>query len=90
MIYSEERIKNLALKIHDQLYLDEHVDYPDEDQALLRIKEVMLNFFLAHDKLDEIVKTRIASLKKGVVPRSVEWDILYQKYFEEELAKKKL
>lgn len=90
MIYSEERIKNLALKIHDKLYLDELVDYKDEDLALAKIKELMLNFFAIEDQISEIVKNKILSLKKNVVPGSPEWEILYLKYFEEELRKHKM
>ena len=35
-------------------------------------------------KLDEIVRRKIASLSRKVPPGSREWDILYQRYLEEE------
>lgn len=88
MNYSEDRIKNLALKIHDRLYLDEDVDYTDEDEALACIKKTMIGFFTLEDKIDDFVRQKIQSLKKNVSPGSPEWEILYRKYFEEELGKK--
>ncbi|MBF0106006.1 MAG: DUF507 family protein [Deltaproteobacteria bacterium] len=90
MIYSEERIKNLAFKIHDRLYMEALVDYTDEEKALSRIKEIMMNFFSIYDELIEISKKKISSLKKNIVQGSAEWDILYNKYLEEELAKRNM
>jgi hypothetical protein len=90
MKFSEDRIKKIALQIHDRLYLDNDVDYNNEDEALRAIKKVMLNFFQLEDKIDTLVTQKIYSLKKGVTPGTNEWDILYNKYFEEELVKHKL
>lgn len=85
--FNEERIRKIALAIHDRIYLDNHVDFIDEDGALADIKKVMLKFFQAAEKLDDIVTQKILSLKRGVAPGSEEWEVLYQKYFEEERAK---
>lgn len=87
MKYSEDRIKNLALQIHDRLYLDNHVDYKDEDEALQVIKDFMLGYFQMEDKVDDIVTKKILSQKKSIIPGSADWDVLYNKYFEEEMRK---
>ncbi len=87
MKYSEERIGALALKIHDRLYLDEDVDYTDEDKALEVIKKTMTRFFALEDQIDDLVRQKIATLKRNLVPYSAEWDIMYSKYFEEEMKK---
>ena len=89
MKYSEERISHLAHKIHDKLYLDEDVDYTDDDKSLALIKKVMTEFFSLEDKIDTLVCQKIQSLKKQVVPHSREWEILYDKYFNDELAKRR-
>lgn len=88
MKYSEDRIKNVALQIHDRLYLDNDVDYTDEDEALKVIKDAMLGFFHMEDEIDDAVSKKIATLKRNVTPGTPEWEILYQKYFEEELNKR--
>ena len=87
MKYSEERIGELALKIHDRLYLDDLADYTDEDDALKSIRETMLAYFQQEDQIDDMVRQKISSQKKGIAPGSREWDILYKKYFEEEWGK---
>lgn len=87
MKYSEERIGRLALQIHDRLYLDDLTDYTDEDAALKVIRETMATYFQREDKVDDLVREKILSQKKGITPGSREWDILYQKYFEEEWRK---
>lgn len=87
MKYSEERIANLALKIHDRLYLDDLTDYRDEDEALKVIRETLLEYFQREDKVDDIVREKILSQKKNIIPGSREWDVLYHKYFEEEWRK---
>ena len=87
MKYSEDRIMNIALQIHDRLYLDNEVDYTDEDESLKIVRQTMLGFFSLEDKIDDVVTNKILTLKRGVTPGSPEWDILYQKYFEEELNK---
>lgn len=89
MRYSQDRINHLAHKIHDRLYLDEDVDYTDEDRALDAIKKVMLDFLQLEDKIDQIVQNKILTLKRNVIPGSREWNILYLKYFEEELRRQK-
>jgi len=90
MKYSEDRIKTLALKIHDKLYLNEDVDYTDDDLALAEIKKVMLKFFQLEDDIDDRVKNKILSLKKQIIPGSDEWNILYRKWVEEEMRKHKM
>jgi len=87
MKYSEDRIKTLAKSIHDRLYLDEDVNYKDEDKSLNLIKKTMLAYFQMEDKIDEIVKAKIETLKKRIIPGTDEWNILYRKYFEEEMRK---
>ena len=90
MRLSEDRISNISLKIHDRLYLDNLVDYTDEDEALRLIKKVMLDFLSVDDQIDEFVRHKIFTLKKGVQEGSPEWEVLYRKYSEEELNKRGL
>ena len=90
MKYSEERIAHLASKIHDRLYLDNFVDYLDENKSLANIKQTMMHYFQAEDAIDQKVCEKVMSLKKNVVRGSTEWDVLYRKYYEEEMRKHKL
>ena len=40
------------------------------------------------DAVDAIARRKIASLKRGVVEGSAEWNILFRRYRDEELRKK--
>ncbi len=41
------------------------------------------------DLIDELVRKKIQSLSRPVPPGSREWEILYRKYFEQELKKQR-
>jgi hypothetical protein len=41
------------------------------------------------DAIDEIVRKKLSSYSQSKVPGSREWEILYHKFYKEELAKKK-
>jgi hypothetical protein len=86
----EEQVTQLAHKIHDRIYHDDLVDYPDEDRALRSVKQTLNETLLAEEALDEKVRTKISSLKRSVQEGSPEWDILYRQYMDEELGKKRL
>ena len=89
MKLSEDRISHISHLICDGLYKDDLVDYSDDDEALKAIKTTLLNYFQIEDQIDEAVRAKIASLKRGVSEASREWEILYKKYYEEEAQKRK-
>ena len=60
-----------------------------ERAALAESKRVLTEHFQRDDKIDELVRRKIASLSRQVVPGSTEWDVLYRRYFEEESRKRK-
>ena len=61
-----------------------------ERAALTEAKRILADHFRLSDKVDEIVRRKIASLSRRVVPGSTEWDVLYRRYFEEEVRKHKI
>ncbi len=89
MKFSDDRISHIAHLIHDGIYKDMLVDYPDEDKALREIKKTLIEYFNIEEEADEAARAKVASLKRGVFEGSREWDILYHKYFEEEISKRR-
>ena len=51
MRFSDDRISHLAHLIHDGLYHDDLVDYPDEDKALREIKRTLIEYFKVEEEL---------------------------------------
>ena len=41
------------------------------------------------DEIDAIVRKKLESYSRKIVEKSPEWDVLYQKFFKEELKKKR-
>lgn len=89
MRISEDRISHISHRIWDALYHDDLVDYPDDTKALLGIKQAMTQYLKIDDEIDEEVRQKITSLKRGVSEGSPEWDILYKKYYEEAALKRR-
>ncbi|MFH1223233.1 MAG: DUF507 family protein [Pseudomonadota bacterium] len=87
MLFSEDRIYHIAHLLTDSIWKDDMVDYKDEDKAVREARKVLIDYFSKDDKVDKIARDRIASLKRGVYEGSREWDILYSKYYEEEMKK---
>ncbi len=86
--FSDDRLAHVSHLIHDALYQDMLVEYPDEDKALREIKRTLIDYFRVEEEAEGLVREKIAKLKRGVAEGSHEWEVLYRKYFEEELAKK--
>lgn len=86
---SDNRISHLARLIIDGLWKGNLADFPNEGRALAETKRVLQDFFQREDRIDDIVRQKIMSLSRHVPPGSREWDILYRKYFEEEMRKQR-
>ena len=87
MILSDDRVyylTNLILSV-----LKEKGVVLLKDDASLK-KEIRLKFFdylKKEDLVDDKVRKKITSLSRGVHEGSREWEVLYRKYYEEELKK---
>ena len=90
MRLSEEKITHIAHLVCDRLYHDDFVDYPNDEEALRFIKKTIFDILQIDDQVDDEVRRKISSLKKGVTESSREWEVLYRKYYEEELRKRNL
>ena len=87
MILSEDRQTHIAHVIVDGIWKDDLVEYSNEDEVIREAKRVVIEYVRHETSVDEAVRTKIDSLKKGVHEGSREFDILYKKYYEEEQAK---
>jgi hypothetical protein len=86
---SESRISHLAHLIVNGLGKENLADFSHEGRALAETKRVIHEFFRREDDIDEVVRRKIMSLSRQVPAGSREWDVLYRKYFEEEMRKQR-
>jgi hypothetical protein len=87
VIISEDRVGHLARLVVDGIWNDDLVDYVDDDAALRAAKRGLNVFVQRVVDVDQRTQAKIASLKRGVAEGTPEWDVLYGKYFEEEMQR---
>lgn len=61
----------------------------DETHALREIKRVIAAEVAVEEEIDQYVRARLASYSRPLPEGSQEWDVLYRKFYEEELQKRK-
>ena len=90
MRLTEDRISHLSHLVIDRLDRDDVADFPDEAKALREAKAVFAAYARAEEEADAAARRKIASLSRRVPEGGREWEILYRKYLEEELSRRKL
>ena len=86
MSLSEDRISHMSHEIMERLWRDDLADVIDEGRALARIKQSLTDFFSVADEIDAAVRAKL----RNKAPGSRDWEILYQKFYQEEMARRKL
>ena len=85
---SEERQSYFARIIVDGIWNDDLADFVDDDLALKLAKRAINKFVAEYAEIDSKARATVASLKRNVPEGSPEWDVLYAKYFEEEMRRR--
>ncbi len=85
---SREKINFLARQILDTMFENDQVEFMDESNeirlVIVRSIEDELNLY---EKIDQKSIAKIESQKKAIKEGSREWEILYRKYYNEEISK---
>lgn len=67
---------------------DDGVEYFDEPQEIRQtIVKIIMDEMRNDEAIDVLVRRKLESQKRGIVEGSDEWDVLYRKYYEEEVAR---
>lgn len=89
MRLSDDRISHLAHLVADAVWKDDLADFTNDEKALAEIKNAITVYMRMEDEADSAARNKIRSLSRDVPEGSREWEILYKKYFDEEVSKKK-
>ncbi|HSE15339.1 MAG TPA: DUF507 family protein [Candidatus Deferrimicrobium sp.] len=84
------RISHLSHRLRNALHSGGAADFPDEPAAHREAKAVLDSYAEAEEAVDAFARDRISRLSRRVPEGGREWDILYRKYFEEEMTRRKL
>lgn len=60
----------------------------DEGQIRREMRRVIVNELKLADSIDEAVKRKLQSYSKKIYEGTSEWEVMYNKFFEEETSKK--
>ena len=85
---SREKINFLSRLILDSLFENDQVEFLDDPNEirLVIVKSIEEEISLYND-IDKKAIEKIQSQKKSIEEGSREWEILYRKYYNEEIAK---
>jgi uncharacterized protein len=87
---TDPRISHLSHRLRNALHKSGLADFPDEPAAHREAKAVLDSYANAEEAVDAFARDRISRLSRKVPEGGREWEILYRKYFEEEIARRKL
>ena len=78
----------LSHLITDVLVAGDDVEFI-EDRTTIRqnVVEILLALLKEEEQVDAQVRQKIASQKKEILEGSEEWDVLYRKYYAEEMRR---
>jgi hypothetical protein len=90
MRLSEDRIYHISHLVQDMLLRNRNVDILlTEERVLREIKRTIADELKFEDDADEAARRTIQSLSRKVPEGSREWDVLYRKYVEEEMNRRR-
>ena len=88
MRVSHDKIGRLSHVATDALAAVKDVKFNEEHNAVrLQARRILEDLLRTEARMDEEVRRKIGSQKKGILEGSSEWDVLYRKYYQEELKK---
>ena len=88
MRISDDKVNKLAHTVADTLAETDECDFLEDRNTIRQEARKALEKLLAEEtKLDASARLKIASQRKIIVEGSQEWDILYRKYYNDEVKK---
>lgn len=85
---SREKINFLARQILNELFENDQVEFLDEPNEIrLSIVKSIEEELKLYDLIEKKAIQKIQTQKKSIEEGSREWEILYRKYYNEEISK---
>jgi hypothetical protein len=88
MRLTREKSIRLSHLITDLLVASDDVEFvEDRDTIRQKVLQVLQDLLKEEEAVDAEVRKKISSQKKEVLEGSEEWDLLYRKYYAEEMRR---
>ena len=88
MRLSRDKVNRLAKGVFDSLKESEELVFVEDPQTIrLEIRNFLERLLNEEENLDKAARQKIENQKRTIIEGTPEWDILYRKYYNEEVKK---
>ncbi len=88
MRLSRDKLNKLAHTAADALAEMEQVEFlEDRNSIRVKVRELLEELLKQEEKIDVAARQKIENQRRTIIEGTQEWDILYRKYYNEEVKK---
>ncbi len=88
MRLSREKVNKAAHAVTDVLADMNEVEFVEDRNTLrLEVRKILEDLLNHEERIDQAARQKIESQKRTIIEGSQEWDILYRKYYNDEVKK---
>ena len=88
MRLSRDKVNRLAHSVADALATLDDVEFIEDPNSIrMEARRILEELLAAEEKIDVAARAKIESQKRTITEGTQEWDILYRKYYNEEVKK---
>jgi hypothetical protein len=85
---SRDKVNKLAHSVMDALTALDSVEFIEDPNTIrMEARRVLEELLAAEEKIDQAARQKIESQRRTITEGTQEWDILYRKYYNEEVKK---
>jgi hypothetical protein len=85
---TRDKLNKLAHVVADTLAETDECEFLEDRNTIRQeARKILENLLLAEMKIDQAARLKISSQRKIITEGSQEWDILYRKYYNDEVKK---
>jgi hypothetical protein len=85
---NRDKVNKVAHVVTDALADLKEVDFLEDRNTLrLEVRKLLEELLNQEEKIDQLARHKIENQKRTILEGSQEWDILYRKYYQEEVKK---
>jgi hypothetical protein len=90
MRLSHERCVHLSHQVINLLEDDDQVEFlRDPNDIRLKVLQILEGEMARQDELEEGIRRKIATQRRDIPEGSAEWEVLFRKYYDDEMKKVK-
>jgi hypothetical protein len=85
---SRDKVNKLAHSVMDALTSLESVEFIEDPNTIrMEARRILEELLAAEEKIDQAARQKIEAQRRTITEGTQEWDILYRKYYNEEVKK---